>query len=154
MTCVNCKYQWCWLCEEQYNYGHYDSGKCAGHQFTNADNLEEIPKVNDHFLMDNQRLPDYFGLHKILPCYYERVPDFGRLYIMKFSFFIRYCIMLLFCLFGVIPIFLMKVFDFFDVKFTYDYDCTEILIYIIIVLIALCLFVAYQIFLYAFYLLL
>ena len=107
MTCVNCKYQWCWLCEEQYNYGHYDSGKCAGHQFTKADNLEEIPKENDHFLMDNQRLPDYFGLHKILPCYYERVPDFGR-YIIKFSFFIRYCIMLLFWLFGVIPIFLMK----------------------------------------------
>ena len=146
MTCVNCKYQWCWLCEEQYNYGHYDSGKCAGHQFTKADNLEEIPKANDHFLMDNQRLPDYFGLHTILPCYYERVPDFGRLYIMKFSFFIRYCIMLLFWLFGVLPIFLIKVFDFFDLKFTYDCDCTEILIYIIIVLIALCMFVAYQIF--------
>ena len=90
------KYQWCWLCEEQYNYGHYDSGKCAGHQFTKADNLEEIPKENDHFFMDNQRLPDYFGLHKILPCYYERVPDFGRPHIMKFSFFIRYCIMLLY----------------------------------------------------------
>ena len=44
MTCVNCRYQWCWLCEGQYNYGHYDSGKCRGHQFTNADNLEEIPK--------------------------------------------------------------------------------------------------------------
>ena len=54
--------------------------------------------------------------------------------------------MLLFWLFGVLAIFLMKVFDFFDLKFSYDYDCTEILIYIIIVLIALCMFVTYQIF--------
>ena len=30
MTCVNCKYQWCWLCEGEYKYGHYDSGKCQG----------------------------------------------------------------------------------------------------------------------------
>ena len=37
MTCVNCKYQWCWLCEGEYKYGHYDSGKCQGQQFAKAD---------------------------------------------------------------------------------------------------------------------
>ena len=36
MTCVNCKYQWCWLCEGEYKYGHYDSGKCQGQQFVKA----------------------------------------------------------------------------------------------------------------------
>ena len=44
MTCASCKYQWCWLCEGQYKYGHYDSGKCNGHQFTKADSLEEANK--------------------------------------------------------------------------------------------------------------
>ena len=44
MTCASCKYQWCWLCEGKYEYGHYDSGKCNGHQFTKADNLEEANK--------------------------------------------------------------------------------------------------------------
>ena len=42
MTCVNCKYQWCWLCEGQYNYGHYERGKCAGKQFTKADNADNL----------------------------------------------------------------------------------------------------------------
>ena len=30
MTCISCKYQYCWLCEGEYRYGHYDSGKCKG----------------------------------------------------------------------------------------------------------------------------
>ena len=42
MTCVNCKYQWCWLCEGEYQYGHYDSGKCQGQQFTKADAPQKI----------------------------------------------------------------------------------------------------------------
>ena len=53
MTCVSCRYQWCWLCEGQYNYGHYNSGKCAGHQFTKADNLDEINNNNDNNNNDN-----------------------------------------------------------------------------------------------------
>ena len=40
MTCISCKYQWCWLCEGEYRYGHYDSGKCKGLQFARADNLK------------------------------------------------------------------------------------------------------------------
>ena len=45
MTCVNCKYQWCWLCEGKYSYDHYSSGSCLGHQFTKADSVEEANKV-------------------------------------------------------------------------------------------------------------
>ena len=26
MTCSNCKFQWCWLCEGKYEYGHYNRG--------------------------------------------------------------------------------------------------------------------------------
>ena len=47
MTCTSCKYQWCWLCEGEYKYGHFNQGACNGHQFTKANFLSEIkPKVN------------------------------------------------------------------------------------------------------------
>ena len=42
MTCINCKYQWCWLCEGEYKYGHYDSGKCQGQQFTKLINHKKL----------------------------------------------------------------------------------------------------------------
>ena len=42
MTCTSCKYQWCWLCEGEYSYGHYERGVCNGHQFTKINFLSEI----------------------------------------------------------------------------------------------------------------
>ena len=62
MTCASCKYQWCWLCEGKYIYGHYDSGKCKGLQFIKADNMKEVEKVRN-----------YCGLHKILPCFFHPI---------------------------------------------------------------------------------
>ena len=41
MTCSNCKFQWCWLCEGEYIYGHYSQGKCKGLQFSKAKNIKE-----------------------------------------------------------------------------------------------------------------
>ena len=35
MTCFNCKYEWCWICKNEYKPGHYDLGsRCYGLQFT------------------------------------------------------------------------------------------------------------------------
>ena len=35
MTCAECKYQWCWLCEGEYTQGHFEvGGPCAGLQFS------------------------------------------------------------------------------------------------------------------------
>ena len=51
MTCTSCKYQWCWLCEGEYKYGHYTQGACNGHQFTKANYLTDIeqkPKPYSH----------------------------------------------------------------------------------------------------------
>ena len=34
MTCVECKYQWCWLCGGKYTDGHFEvGGGCAGLQY-------------------------------------------------------------------------------------------------------------------------
>ena len=33
MTCVECKFQWCWLCQKPYTYNHFSQGSCNGLQF-------------------------------------------------------------------------------------------------------------------------
>ena len=33
MTCVECKFQWCWLCQKPYNANHFSEGSCNGLQF-------------------------------------------------------------------------------------------------------------------------
>jgi hypothetical protein len=45
MKCAECKYEWCWLCEQHYNYDHYKSGVCDGLQFFQAQSEEQIKKV-------------------------------------------------------------------------------------------------------------
>lgn len=45
MTCPNCQYQWCWICEEKYIYGHYTQGKCNGLQFIKADNIKDAKRI-------------------------------------------------------------------------------------------------------------
>lgn len=37
MTCVECKFQWCWLCEQKYDPGHFERGACRGMQFVQRD---------------------------------------------------------------------------------------------------------------------
>ena len=68
MTCVSCKYQWCWLCEGEYKYGHYDSGKCQGQQFTIADKPRKIKNNNNRYNNNRNSEPCNFGLHKIFKC--------------------------------------------------------------------------------------
>ena len=58
MTCVSCKYQWCWLCEGEYTYDHYNTGKCEGFQFVRADNIKEA-KGRECCIT----------LHTIFPCF-------------------------------------------------------------------------------------
>ena len=33
IICAKCNYQWCWLCNEKYESGHYNNSKCKGYQF-------------------------------------------------------------------------------------------------------------------------
>jgi uncharacterized protein with PQ loop repeat len=42
MTCVQCKFQWCWLCQKECLIGHFSSGSCKGCQFLSETNQEKI----------------------------------------------------------------------------------------------------------------
>ena len=55
MTCTECKYQWCWLCEGKYTYGHYgDNGPCKGLQFKKINYLNELSK-NEQIILRRRR---------------------------------------------------------------------------------------------------
>ena len=45
MTCTECKYQWCWLCEGEYQDGHFRTGQCNGLQFVKINYLSEKDKL-------------------------------------------------------------------------------------------------------------
>ena len=40
MTCSQCKYQWCWICEKECVAGHYNFGPCRGMHFESARSKE------------------------------------------------------------------------------------------------------------------
>ena len=68
MTCTECKYQWCWLCEGEYEYGHYgDDGPCKGLQFKKINYLSELTKNEQEKLKrrkpvkNNENLERYIG---------------------------------------------------------------------------------------------
>ena len=42
MTCKICHYQWCWLCNQEYNMDHFDSGKCKGLRYFKPKDEYEI----------------------------------------------------------------------------------------------------------------
>ena len=49
MTCANCQYQWCWLCESEYKYGHYDRGICKGLQSAENVDPKKIIKLKNAY---------------------------------------------------------------------------------------------------------
>ena len=57
MTCVECKFQWCWLCQKEYKPNHYIQGSCRGLQFEREEDEEKIKKLMEENLKNpNARL--------------------------------------------------------------------------------------------------
>ena len=52
MTCVECKFQWCWLCGGKYQSNHFSQGKCNGLQFYKPKSEEDIKKVLNNMKRD------------------------------------------------------------------------------------------------------
>ena len=127
MTCKRCKFQWCWICEGPYSLDHYDSGKCQGHQYTRADNLNQANLC--------------FTIQSLFPCFYSKIREQIDLDLM----ILRY-----------LAIFVTWIFGFFFFAGFSMYNFTENHIkrlhwsenpYFFIVggLIAFCLFISFQI---------
>ena len=49
MTCSQCNFQWCWICEKECVAGHYNFGPCRGMHFESARSKE----MAKNFLKDN-----------------------------------------------------------------------------------------------------
>ena len=47
MTCVMCKFQWCWVCEKECVAGHYNFGACKGLHFEKIVSEEQAQKLMD-----------------------------------------------------------------------------------------------------------
>ena len=45
MTCSQCKFQWCWVCEKECVAGHYEFGPCRGLHFENVNNDEDAKRL-------------------------------------------------------------------------------------------------------------
>ena len=63
ITCTKCGYQWCWLCNQEYNMNHFKGGKCKGFQFFQPQNDYEIKlmmegKIKFNELSNSQRQID------------------------------------------------------------------------------------------------
>ena len=72
ITCINCKYEWCWLCKKEYKPGHYGIGKkCEG--------LKYEKKPNDSCL--NNKVLYYIRRAKTLFRFYLDFPYFFVLFI-------------------------------------------------------------------------
>ena len=68
MTCTECKYQWCWLCEGKYEYGHYgDSGPCKGLQFKKINYLSELTKAEQERLKERPPIRPVMPVRPVRP---------------------------------------------------------------------------------------
>lgn len=45
MTCSQCRFQWCWVCEKECVAGHYEFGPCKGLHFERVDNDEDAKRL-------------------------------------------------------------------------------------------------------------
>ena len=154
MTCVSCKYQWCWLCEGEYKYGHYDSGKCQGQQFAKADYPKKIENNNNiNYNNDNnngynrnrRNLPCNFGIHRIFWCLYPNgiikhvCPD-GH------SLLIKYLSILAFWFFGIFIIAFSIYFENETRILHSQRDCLHVFIGFLYAIIVLALIICFQLF--------
>ena len=149
MTCVNCKYQWCWLCEGEYKYGHYEAGKCRGQQFVKADYPSENNINNQNVNQNNHRIDRYatngecnFGLHRIFRCVYpERILPF---YYLDTDVGVLYLLTVLFWIFGVYAKFIYLSEFNRNKNFVKPQTCSEKIRVTIAFLTGFCLWVSFQ----------
>ena len=79
MICVECKFQWCWLCQKVYNSNHFSEGSCNRLQF-----YKETDKKNKSKLEENRK--KYPGSSKLWIFFITFLKCFGYIFLV---FYIR-----------------------------------------------------------------
>ena len=61
MTCIECNFQWCWLCNKRYTEGHYKKGKCMGYQYFKPKSEKDIQLAFEGkiHLREDERMYDF-----------------------------------------------------------------------------------------------
>ena len=102
ITCVQCNYEWCWLCNEKYNHDHFSSGKCKGFQFFQPKNDYEIKlmmegkiKINDLAISQRQYDIDQDNINDNDNIIANNAEDYDQI-----SICIKICRTIFFILFG------------------------------------------------------
>ena len=131
ITCTKCGYQWCWLCNQEYNVNHFVGGKCKGFQNFQPKNEYEIKlmmegKINFDELSISQR--QFVFIDNDIPHFGE--PNEEEIYIsFKFS---QKVIRVFFFLFFGNFYFIFKQFDLSQRLNNYFYRILIIMIFFVI----------------------
>ena len=98
MTCIECNYQWCWLCNNKYTFDHYLSGKCKGFQFFKPNNEKEIQLAFEGKiqLREDEQMN---GINSYIYLYDAVNPNRIK---KNFKYLEKFGISFIFCFFGII----------------------------------------------------
>ena len=99
MTCSQCKYQWCWICEKECVAGHYAFGPCRGLHFESSTSKELASKHIKYkcsfscimsFIITNFIYLLIYLL--MMPCFYLAVLGLKHLKDCSFPSILFYCL--------------------------------------------------------------
>ena len=99
MTCSQCNFQWCWICEKECVIGHYNFGPCKGMHFESA-RSKELAQQNIKYNCDlscifSWLLKNFIYLliyFLMMPCFYLAVLGIKHLKDANMVAIIFYCI--------------------------------------------------------------
>ena len=74
MKCVECKYEWCWLCSGKYSSNHFYEGKCSGLQFFKANTEKDIENALEKNINKNKIIN--------LKCFWKNVKKKMRIFLI------------------------------------------------------------------------
>ena len=107
ITCIECNFQWCWLCNQQYTSDHYSIGKCKGFQFFKPKNEEEIQlafqgkiQLRDDERMDFSIIDDFSFEIPENEFYDRRIDFYNEDRIFLYNKCEKFAILIIFLLFG------------------------------------------------------
>ena len=110
IICIQCGYQWCWLCNQKYNSDHFYTGKCKGFQFFQPNNEYEIKllmegkiKYNDLSTNTRRRFREFDDDFVNEPRNNQIQQDCGELilFIIFYIFFGNLCIIFVYFTFEI-----------------------------------------------------